>query len=131
MNIEGVINALDEIKIDLFKIPTKWNVTPKGDGILIQIRMKIKCNETKEECWQHGGKHYISSHSMKDEVVMRAWKAFKDFIAHEVHEAFYYRDEQIFQPHYSVDELVQFRRTAEAVKRPDNRIASNAQDIDI
>jgi len=130
MTIEIVTNILDNVNFNFFDKPYRWTVQQKGDGFLIKISMKLKCNESSEECWQHGGKHYISSHAIPDEVVKKAWKACKDFVMHEAHEAFTYKDQTVFNPHIPMDALAEFSSSTELVRRDVLEIQANAQDVD-
>lgn len=74
-------------------------------------------NETNMMSDQHGGKHYVSSHAIKDEVVNKAWAACQDFIIHEAREAFKYKGQAIYQPHWNVDELLVLTESSEPAKR--------------
>jgi hypothetical protein len=59
----------------------------------------------------------LSSHCIKDEIVNKAWKACFDFIIHEAREAFYYKEQTIYHPHFLVDELAIFVSETEQAKR--------------
>ncbi|MGK0391181.1 MAG: hypothetical protein ACI94Y_003943 [Maribacter sp.] len=47
----------------------------------------------------------------------KAWKACFDFIIHEAREAFYYKEQTIYHPHFLVDELAIFVSETEQAKR--------------
>ena len=94
----------------------------KGDGFLLQLTGYIKDNETSEFSWQNGGKHYISSHAIKDEIVNKAWKACFDFVIHEAREAFYFKGETIYHPHFLVDELANFVNKSKHAKRDEEEL---------
>jgi hypothetical protein len=117
MDLATIKNILGECEFSLFEIPFKFSAMRKGDGYLVQLRGMIKDNETGKLAWQHGGKHYISSHAIKDEVVNKAWKACFDFVVHEAREAFYYKGQTIYHPHFKVDELARFVATSEHARR--------------
>ncbi len=117
MNITTIENIIEQCKFELFDIPFKFRVMPKGDGFLLQLEGYIKDNETKEFSWQRGGKHYLSSHAIKDEIVNKAWKACFDFVIHEAREAFYYQQQTIYHPHFLVDDLATFVADSEHARR--------------
>ncbi len=117
MNILEIKKILESCEFNLFDIPFKFRVMSKGDGFLIQLKGYIKDNETGMFSWQKGGKHYLSSHVVKDEVVNKAWKACFDFVIHEAREAFYYKKQTIYHPHFLVDELATFVANSEHAKR--------------
>lgn len=134
--LESILKKLDEVKFTCFQQKFRFVVQSKGEGFLLKLQCYMPCNESNEYSWQSGGKYYISPHAIDDEIIMTAWKACQDFIIHEAREAFFYKNQTIFQPHYSVDELAEFCATAKPVKRPKNYIAEHienvktAQDID-
>lgn len=136
-NTKDIDNILSDVKFEFFGLNFKFRVMEKGDGFLIQLMCYMKCNETHTWCWQKGGKYYISSYAINDEIILTAWKACQDFIIHEARETFFYKNQTIFQPHYSVDELAEFCATATLARRPKNYITEHlkdvesAQDIDI
>lgn len=130
--IEEIIK---NIKFTMFDTLFKYNVQEKGDGFLIQIRGYIYCNEERFKSWQHGGKYYISKHAIKDEIVAVCWKAAQDFVIHEARETFFYKNQTIYQSHYSVDELASFCSTASKAKRSEHiykhiKELEHKQDID-
>lgn len=110
----------EEIKFEFYNHKFTWRVMEKGDGFLIQLCCYMKDNVTGEMSDQRGGKHYISSHAIKDEVVNKAWHACQDFIIHEAREAFKYKNQPIYQPHWTVDELLHLSQTTGEAKRPDS-----------
>lgn len=119
MKQQDIEHILEKCEFKLFDIPFQFLVMPKGDGFLLQLKGYIKDNETQQYSWQKGGKHYLSSHCIKDEVVNKAWKACFDFIIHEAREAFYYKEQTIYHPHFLVDELATFVSKSEHAKRND------------
>ncbi len=118
MNLVSLSKILTECEFKLFDIPFEFLIMRKGDGFLLQIKGYIKDNETGEYSWQKGGKHYLSSHAIRDEVVNKAWKACFDFIIHEAREAFHYKGQTIYHPHFLVDELATFVKDSSHAKRP-------------
>ena len=117
MNLRSIQSILAECEFNLFGIPFEFLAMPKGDGFLLQLRGYIRDNETGELSWQKGGKHYISSHAVKDEIVNKAWKACFDFTIHEAREAFCYKSQTIYHPHFKVDELANFVASSSHAKR--------------
>ena len=133
----SIENILGKVEFHFFDQVFIFVVQPKGDGFLLQLRCHMKDNETGVRGWHHGGKYYISSHAIDDEIVLTAWKACQDFIMHEARETFFYHGQTIFHPHMSVNDLVGFCEGSVAVSRPKNLIVEHikemqtAQDIDI
>ncbi len=117
MNLSVIKSILQECEFNLFGMPYEFLVMKKGDGFLIQLQGFIKDNETQEFSWQKGGKHYVSSHAIKDEIVNKAWKACFDFVIHEAREAFFFKGETIYHPHFLVDELATFVKHSKHAKR--------------
>lgn len=117
MNQQQIEQILAKCDFKLFDIPFEFCVMPKGDGFLIQLSGYIKDNETGLYSWQKGGKHYLSSHCIKDEIVNKAWKACFDFVIHEAREAFYYKEQTIYHPHFMVDDLATFVAESEHARR--------------
>ncbi len=117
MKIEDIRTILEECSFHLFDIPFEFRVMPKGDGYLLQLKGYIRDNDTGEYSWQKGGKHYLSSFTIKDEIVNKAWKACFDFVIHEAREAFSYKQQTIYHPHFLVDELATFVANSDHAKR--------------
>lgn len=117
MDIFRINHILSQIEFTIFDSKAQWFVHRKDDGFLIQLGMEITDNITGETSLQKGGKHYISSHAIDDEVVMKAWKACQDFVIHEAREGFKYKGTDIFHPHIQVDALVEFVNNTEHAKR--------------
>lgn len=121
MTISKIEKILSHCEFNLFSIPFEFLVLPKGDGFLIQLQGWIKDNESEFFSWQKGGKHYISSHALKEEIINKAWKACFDFVIHEAREAFFYKNITIYHPHFKVEDLVKFVSKSAPAKREDNR----------
>jgi hypothetical protein len=62
---------------------------------------------------QGGRKWRISEHMTKSEIVQTMLAATLAWFEHEVREAFMYRGENIFSPHYDVDQLLELRTSAQ------------------
>ncbi len=118
MTLSEIRRILNECEFKLFDISFEFLAMPKGDGFLIQLEGYIRDNTTKSYSWQKGGKHYISSFAIRDEVVNKAWKACFDFVIHEAREAFFYKNQTIYHPHFLVDELAAFvKRSGHAERK--------------
>lgn len=129
--LDNIKQLLSNTKFTLFDQRFQFLSMEKGDGFLIQLECWMKCNVHSQWGWQKGGKYYISSHAINDEVVLTAWKACQGFIIHEARETFTYKNQTIFQPHYDIEELVEFCETARVSKRPHNLIAEHIQSVQI
>lgn len=76
-----------------------------GHGFYVQVRFTAS-----GEPWS-GRKWYLSAHATDAEVVQTALKAVLTAVEHEAREAFTYQGVALFQPHCSLEELVQAART--------------------
>jgi hypothetical protein len=117
MTLQEINNILESVTFNFYQHKFWWRTFEKGDGFLIQLCCRMVDNETGNMSDQHGGKHYISSFAIKDEVVNKAWNACQDFIIHEAREAFKYKGQAIYQPHWNVDELLVLTESSEPAKR--------------
>lgn len=109
--------TLTQLDLKIFSHEVIVRVMPKGDGFLLQVECRVENVCTNKPYLAKGAKYYISSHAIKSEVVGTAFKAFQDFVIHEVREGFRYKKKRIYGPHYSVDELHSFARHTQTVKR--------------
>lgn len=105
------------ISFSVFNHKFTWKIFIKGNGFLIQLRCIMADNETGLLSEQAGGKYYISPYAIKDEVVNKAWHACQDFIIHEAREAFKYKKQAIYHPHWKVDQLVKLSKITQHAKR--------------
>lgn len=103
---EKIQSILNRITFKFFEHDFEFRVFSKGDGFLIQVRTVMRDCITNKMGYQHGGKHYISQHAIDSEVVFKGLKACKDFVDHELHEAFRVDDVQLFDPHLDIDSLL-------------------------
>jgi len=117
MTLQEINKILLETSFNIFGHEFRWRTFTKGDGFLIQLCCTMIDNETGEMSDQHGGKHYLSSHCIKDEVVNKAWYACQDFVIHEAREAFKYKNQPIYHPHWTVDKLVEVSKKTKHAKR--------------
>lgn len=121
MNLEDVQKIISEVRFVLFGERFTFFVLPKGDGFLIQVGAWLPDNDPNSSCegesLQKGGKHYISSHACKEEVVNKCWYACQDFIIHEAREVFKYKGVAIYQPHWQVDKLLELCTKSDVARR--------------
>lgn len=113
----NILRLLSRCYFKIFDTYFDFDVMDKGDGYLIQVKAFVTDNHTLSVSCQKGGKHYISAYAIDDEVIMKAWKACYDFVVHEAREGFKYKGQAIFGPHFQVDEMVEFCKTANEAKR--------------
>lgn len=93
-----------------------WYLDAHDDGHRVYLQVGVlphasaaKCARTGEQPYPwKGGKHYLSKHMCRQEIVGMAYKAFKAAEEHELHEWFKYRGVAIFDPHLDPDKLVEF-----------------------
>lgn len=117
MTLDEINKILEETTFSIFSHQFWWRTFEKNDGFLIQICCNMIDNKTGLMSQQNGGKHYLSLFCVKDEVVNKAWYACQDFVIHEAREAFKYKNESIYHPHWSVDNLVDLSKVSEHAKR--------------
>lgn len=121
MTIEDIQRVITDIRFVLFGERFIFFVYPKGDGFLIQVGAHLPDNDPGPfhvgVTLQKGGKHYISSHACKEEIVNKCWYACQDFIIHEARELFKYKGVAIYQPHWQVDRLVELCVKSDVAKR--------------
>ena len=96
---------------------TDWTIHAgiMGGGFYIQLRYIEQDIGTGNPQDQHGRKWYVSSHSVKSEVVQTVLKAALTSAEHQCREHFTYRGVQIFSPHLSVDKLVEMASGKDAI----------------
>ncbi len=97
-----------------FGLKFDYLIQEKGDGFTLQIQL----NESGQSKIK-GGKYYISSYAIKDEVVNKALKAGLAFLEHEARLGFTYQGEAIYNPQFTVDELADFASGATKAVRTD------------
>lgn len=108
LKLEEIVAIVKEIKF----LDWKFFIMEKGDGFLLQIKF-FAADSTQpgaEPVLQSCRKWYISSHSVKAEVVRTAWKAVEAAVLHEAQEEFKYRGVAIFNPHLDPDDQIRDRR---------------------
>jgi len=79
--------------------------------------LMVKFRDAAGRGW-HGRKWILSQFMTKSEIVQTAMKAVLTAIEHEAREAFTYRDQAIFGPHYDVDRLAEICMRMEPDVRP-------------
>ena len=78
---------------------------PEGRPFL-QIYQNTICNRTGQPYREGGRKWDLSQHMTESEIVFTVWKALLTFIEHETREQFTYKGFKIFDPHISVNSLI-------------------------
>jgi hypothetical protein len=119
---ESIEKILGDCETFFYNVPLLPRVLPKGGGFLLQVRGYIMDNNTQTHSLQSGGKYYISSHAIDDEVVATLWKATQDFIIHEARETFQYKGQKIYGPHFKVDALRKLAAITDEAKRDSTTI---------
>lgn len=120
MNIDELNRIVANCQLEVFGHRFAVRIIAKGDGFLIQLQCNMADNNNvNHKSVQRGGKYYVSSFTIKDEVVGVLWKAMQDFIIHEAREGFLYRGKRIFGPHMNVEGLHHLCSMSTEVKRQD------------
>ncbi|WP_150526786.1 hypothetical protein [Roseibium sediminis] len=73
------------------------------------------CNVTGEPYPWTGRKWLLSEHMTEGEIVQTVFKAVLTAIEHEAREAFLYKGQAIFDPHYDIEKLTKLRSQADAL----------------
>lgn len=92
-------------------IATLWSVRIKGNKYI-----QFRTSDNDDDLWiqvvdhnlgavANGRKWRISAHATKSEVVQTMFMAYLAWLEHEAREAFTYRFQAIFGPHFDVDAL--------------------------
>ncbi|MCH8331061.1 MAG: hypothetical protein IH946_06735 [Bacteroidetes bacterium] len=122
MNSTDLKEILSQCEFNLFGDDFQFMVMDKGDGFLLQVVASVR-DQSGNESTLKSGKHYISQHAIKDEIVSKAWKACLDFVVHESRNTFKYQGQPIYDPNFLVDELVKFAGSTERAGRPYHNIS--------
>lgn len=108
MTHKQLIDILYDCNFNCFGVNFEFYLQEKGDGWLLQAGAYLPCIDSGKTELMKGGKYYISSHSVKSEVVFKALQACLAFVEHEAREGFTYQGTRIVFPHLDVDELKEF-----------------------
>ena len=111
MTIETLLQ-LKQIVNQLTYKDQEFRIGELGDGFFIQVRFYAQDLNTNNIELQSGRKWYISKFMTKSEIVQTAFQACLKAEEHECRENFKYQDEQVFCPHYSIDELYEFSKNS-------------------
>jgi hypothetical protein len=86
----------------------------------IYIQLAYRAPDTKELDFKNfkGGKWYLSEHMTDDEIVKKAYLAFRTCVEHEVLEGFKVDNVVIFNPHRNFEDLVKLGDNPEIVRNP-------------
>jgi|CryGeyDrversion2_2_1046609.scaffolds.fasta_scaffold58243_2 hypothetical protein len=116
------IDDRPEMPLKLYQVNPKGEFIP-GHHFFLQVRFLEK--DAYEDIIepQSGRKWLISPHMTKSEIVQTAFKAVLTAVEHEVRDAFKYKGELVFCPHFDVDELIEIHRkrkldAREPVRKP-------------
>ena len=103
------MNAADVREIlDLCACGTwRFRVGTDDARVFLQVEAVAACMVTGKPMQWSGRKWLLSPFMTKSEVVQTAFKAVLTAIEHETREAFRYRGEAIFGPHFDVDRLAE------------------------
>lgn len=111
LEIEKIKSVLDRVSMNVFNMKFKVRVErdneqPENGRIFLQIVFEAPCANNRETKEWHGCKEYLSKHMTNDELIKRAYKAFKAAVDHEVMEAFKVDNITLFNPHVDFEELL-------------------------
>lgn len=111
MNIHQILHIVSQVT---YKPNWCFRVKREGDRSgrpYIQVEVTDTLDSvTGEATWWRGGKHYLSFHMCRQEVVGVCYKAIQEAEVHEMREWFRYRGASIYNPHIDPDALVEVCR---------------------
>lgn len=88
----------------------KFHIGEDDTRLFLQLRVWRKCSETKKFGTGYGRKWLLSPHMTDSEIIATAFKACITNEEHECRENFTYKGQNIYCPHYDVEELVKLRK---------------------
>lgn len=127
MNIEQIRQLTSHLKFNIFgrklylavEEDQSHNDPEKGRRPYMQIYYHDNCRKTNLIQEWKGAKLYLSPHMSEDEIIKRAYKAFRDAVEHEVMEGFTFDNIVVFNPHVNFRKLIEI--SGFEVKREDHR----------
>jgi len=77
-------------------------------NVITEVVSQTKYIQVRQDCHPHwtGRKWRLSPHMTKGEIVQTAFMACLAWEEHECREAFKYKDQPVFSPHYNIESLV-------------------------
>lgn len=96
-----------------------WQIVIAEDGQrpYLQVRFSALHVDSGERAEQRGRKWLLSTHMTRSELVATAFKAILTAEEHEAREAFLYRGQAVFGPHFDVDALADLSESGATDKR--------------
>lgn len=116
MELDEIKNLLGYCQFSIMGIKARFYIMTKGDGFLLQVGVEITDFMGKPTL-KKGGKHYISSHAIPEEIVQKALKACLDFTEHEAREGFTFKGQALYHQHYPLEQLHAFNKAVDHAKR--------------
>lgn len=112
--LERVRKLLQRVQVSIFGFDLKLMVEHdmESEGLLHEPRVFIQYmyeapdTKTGEMNTWKGGKWYLSRHMTDDEIIKKAYLAFRTCIEHEVLESFKVDGVILFNPHVNFEELL-------------------------
>lgn len=115
--IDDIADIVDNVQLDDFgHFLVKFYEGSNDRVIYIQHAYSRLDAVTGEMGWGYGRKWHVSPYATESEIVLTCLKAAITDAEHEVREGFRYKGYPIFQPHQSVDALVQACQQSDARK---------------
>lgn len=91
-----------------FPIPGEFVLTRTKEGnLFVQYVAEIRDRNTGQLEMMHSRKEYISTFATDSEIIRTCYLVFKMFVEHEINESFLYKDIPLFNPHTTVDKLIE------------------------
>lgn len=129
------IKTLEDLKDIVMDVSYKdgWEFRAKQleNGYFLQVCFEAHDAVTGVLTMQYGRKWYISKYMTKSEVVQTCFYACQKAEEHECRENFMYKNAQIFNPHYEIDELYDFCQHTIRDSRPNPKTqTTNSEDCE-
>lgn len=104
--VERVNRLICQVRFTIFNTLIVFEVRPDRDGARVR-----GCHWSPDPRTGKASEHFtrrwlISPHATDSEIVQTLFKLCLTAVEHEAREGFFYRGEQVFGPHFNVDDLV-------------------------
>lgn len=108
---------IEEVLTDI-QLPNGWGIEARSLALATfqqamddrEYQVRITCGPTVDNMWWR-----LSRHMTKGEVVQTVFKATLTAMEHEVRETFLYKGVSVLDPHYDIDQLVEFRKSPTSI----------------
>ena len=108
--------------LDAMQIPFGWELVAQYDGGTVTLQVQAPAGEDNRTgapmAWR-GRKWFLSRHMTAGEIAQTVLAAVLMAAEHEIRETVTYMGESVFDPHYDLAKLVEFRARPDVIKGRD------------